>query len=146
MSGAPRIDTLIGPSPWVVVDQAMIDAFGKVTRDPDPMHDDPEWARANSPFGGTIAYGFLTMSLLSHLLRATLERDRVLSGAYVNYGFDRLRLVEPVVVGARVRGTFRVADVTTQGGRERLTLAATVEIEGKERPALAGDWLTVRIA
>jgi len=138
----------IGLSPWVTVSQAMISGFGAVTLDPDPMHVDPEWAAKNSAFGGTIAFGFLTISLLTHLLHATLgtdpHRDPKESGYYLNYGFDRLRLVSPVRTGKRIRGRFVLLD-RKRDERQRLisTFQCTVEIEGEERPALFAHWLTV---
>src|SRR5579872_6976019 len=140
--------TQLGVSPWITVTQSMIDGFGAVTLDPDPMHIDPEWARSNGPFGGTIAFGFLTVSLLTHLLHATLQpapqRDPKHSGYYLNYGFDRLRLVSPVRAGKRIRGRFEVHD-RKQDERQRLvtTFKCLVEIEGEERPALSAHWLTV---
>jgi acyl dehydratase len=138
----------IGVSPWVTVSQAMIDGFGAVTLDPDPMHVDPEWARLNGPFGGSIAFGFLTMSLLTHLLHGALgtdpNRDPRQAGYYLNYGFDRLRLVSPVRAGSRIRGRFQVLD-RKRDERQRLvtTFGCTLDIEGEERPALVAHWLTI---
>src|SRR3569833_976367 len=109
-SGSPRISTThesVLVSEWVVIDQNMISQFGALTLDPDPMHMDPEWAKANGPYGGTISYGFLTMSLLSHLVHLVRGADvGPRTGHYLNYGFDRLRLVSPVRVGSRIRGRF----------------------------------------
>lgn len=126
----------------------MINGFGELTRDPDPMHVDVAWARTNSPYGNTIAFGFLTMSLLTYMLRDALGtgaplRDRG-PGHYLNYGFDRLRLIAPVPVGARIRGAFEVSE-TRVDERDRLftTFHSIVEIEGEERPALVADWLTL---
>lgn len=141
----------IGYSDWVSVTQSMIDQFGTVTIDPDPMHVDPEWARSEGPFGGTIAFGFLTVSLLTYLLRSAMEMDAERSdtthGYYMNYGFDRLRLVSPVPVNQRVRGHFRVSDVRPPDERGRIVVkfAATVHVEGAERPAAVADWLTIWI-
>ena len=137
----------LGSSSWVTVTQLMISEFGEATRDPDPMHVDPEWA-ANGPFNGTIAFGFLTMSLLTHLLHDVLgtdpRRHDPAHGYYLNYGFDRLRLVSPVRVGSRIRGTFRVAEVKPDAKeRSIVKFAATVEIAGSDRPALVAEWLTV---
>jgi acyl dehydratase len=138
----------IGPSPWVTVTQDMIDRFGDVTLDPDPMHIDPSWARQNGPFGGTIAFGFLTVSLLTHLLQQAfqgdLSRDPKHAGYYLNYGFNRLRLVTPVKTGSRVRGVFRVLD-RTRDERQRLLTCfdCRIEIDGEPRPALVAHWLTI---
>ena len=137
-------------SKWVAVDQALISAFGHASLDPDPMHTDPEWARANGPYGGTIAFGFLTISLLTHLLHDALAVDASATswreGLSMNYGFDRLRLVEPVRAGDRVRGLF-VAKGSRRDTRGRTvrTLGCTVEIEGRDRPALVADWLTIYV-
>ena len=142
--------SVIGVSPWVTVTQSMISDFGAVTLDPDPMHIDPEWAAKNSSFGGTIAFGFLTISLLTHLLHSALgtdsNRDPKESGYYLNYGFDRLRLVSPVPAGKRVRGRFELLD-RKRDERQRLisTFQCTVEIEEQERPALFAHWLTIWI-
>jgi acyl dehydratase len=139
---------IVGTSHWVTVDQKMIDGFGAVTLDPDPMHIDPEWAKQNGPFGSSIAFGFLTISLLTHLLHNALgsshDRDPEKNGYYLNYGFDRLRLVSPVRAGTRIRGVFRLAS-RVRDERQRLVTAfdSTIEIEGEERPALIATWLTV---
>jgi len=138
----------LGTSPWIAVTQEMIDGFGAITSDLDPIHVDPVWAQKNGPFGGTIAFGFLTVSLLTHLLHGAVgnapDGDPQASGYYLNYGFDRLRLVSPVRAGKAVRGHFRLTD-RTRDARQRLmmTFHCTVEIEGEERPALVADWLTV---
>lgn len=134
-------------SDWVRITQEMIDEFGKCTLDPDPMHIDPEWSAAG-PFGTTISFGFLTMSLLSHLMRAALglphARDLSVNGYYLNYGFERLRLISPVKVDARIRGRFRVVERRNdEHGRVLSTFHCVVEIEGEERPALVADWLSL---
>lgn len=137
----------IGVSDWVVVDQPMIDGFAEVTRDPDPMHIDPSWAAAQGPFNGSIAFGFLTVSLLTHLLHSAMGTapDRAAEdGHYLNYGFNRLRLVEPVPAGSRIRGRFAKREqVQDEKGRWRVTFDCTIEIEGRERPALVAEWLSV---
>lgn len=138
----------VGVSPWLAVSQTMIDAFAGATLDPDPMHMDPEWAAINSPFGGTIAFGFLTMSLLTHLMHGAMgtqgAHDPRRSGYYLNYGFDRVRLVAPIHTGRRVRGRFNLLERRIdEQGRLITTFACKVEIEGEERPALVAEWLTV---
>lgn len=140
----------LGVSDWILVDQRMIDDFGVVTRDPDPMHIDPDWAKENGPFGGTIAFGFLTISLLTHLIHGAMGtapgRDQAGHGHYLNYGFDRLRLVAPVKVGARVRGRFTLLRRQQDDkGRWLTTFGCVVEIEGSDRPALVADWLSIWI-
>jgi acyl dehydratase len=137
----------LGASDWVTVTQSMIDGFGEATLDHDPMHVDPVWA-ANGPFGHTIAFGFLTMSLLTHLMHKALGTDSSrydpAQGYYLNYGFDRLRLISPVPVGSRIRGKFRVEDVRADAGeRSIVRFAVEVEVEGAERPAMVALWLSV---
>jgi acyl dehydratase len=125
----------------------MIGAFGDATRDHDPMHVDPAWA-SRGPFNGTIAFGFLTMSLLTHFMHSAMgtdpKRHDPSLGYYLNYGFDRMRLISPVPVGSRIRGHFRVLEVRPDAkNRSILKFGATVEIEGGERPALSAEWLSV---
>jgi acyl dehydratase len=139
---------LIGASSWLTITQEMINSFGASTLDPDPMHVDPEWAKAHGPFDGTIAFGFLTMSLLTHLMDQAMDgaihRQSAKVGYYLNYGFNRLRLVSPVYEGKRVRGVFHFKDrAPDEKGRIIQTVAATIEIEGEDRPALVADWLSV---
>jgi len=137
---------LLGVSDWLVVTQRMISEFGATTKDPDPMHLDPEWAAKHGPFGGAISYGFLTISLLTTLFNSAIGdpagRERHSEGSYLNYGLDRVRLVAPVPAGARVRGRFSVGDRREdERGRWITTVDFAVEIEGQERPALVGQWL-----
>jgi len=132
-------------SEWVQITQPMIDEFGHCTLDLDPMHVDPEWAAAG-PFGTTISFGFLTMSLLSRLLHSALgvphARDLSVSGYYLNYGFERLRLITPVRVNSRIRGRFQVIDrKVDEKQRVLTTYHCVIEIEGAERPAMVADWL-----
>lgn len=132
----------IGPSPWFEVDQARIDHFADATKDHQFIHVDPV-AAADSPFGGTIAHGFLTLSLLSHLLQSTdVDLGSVALG--INYGFDRVRFLNPVPAGGRIRLVGSIADVEARGeGRYLLGYDCTVEIEGSDKPALVARWLTM---
>jgi acyl dehydratase len=150
---APRVPadefaSLVGRSfvsRWIVVDQERIDAFAEVTEDWQFIHVDPERAVATQ-FGGAIAHGFLTLSLLSTLAYSVLPR---IEGAAhgVNYGFDRVRFVRPVRSGSRVRGRFTLLSVKQRSEREwQLTYEVSVEIEGEEKPALAATWLTMQVA
>lgn len=136
-----------GTSRWLIVDQPMIDGFGRITLDPDPMHIDPQWAADHSPFGETIAFGFLTVSLLTHLLHDAMGRSSGSAGTggyYLNYGFDRLRLITPVRVGSKIRGDFvKAAEEQDAQGRIRARFTSTIEIEGGTRPALVADWLSL---
>lgn len=133
-------------SDWLTVDQRMVNAFAEVTLDPDPMHINPEWASKHSPFGATVAFGFLTLSLLTHLIRQVpspwQDDSEWASAIALNYGFEKVRFVEPVPVGARIRGRFVVANVRQRNGEERLTsVDFEIEIEGVTRPAAVGRWL-----
>jgi len=131
-------------SHWFDVDQARIDAFAKVTEDEQFIHVDPKRA-AVSPFGGTVAHGFLTLSLLSPMAYSALPR---IAGSVmgVNYGFERVRFLHPVRSGSRVRGRFTLAAVNPRSEREwQLTYEVAVEIEGGHKPALAATWLTMQV-
>ncbi len=129
-------------SQWLLIDQARITAFGHDTLDPDPLHIDPDYAAKFSPYGKTIAFGFLTVSLLTYLYRQSLEG--AVSGYALNYGFDRLRLPQVVTVGSRVRGVFRFLGAEDRGGGKTLLRNdVVVEIEGEAKPALAAEWLSM---
>ena len=131
-------------SDWVTVDQDMISLFARATLDPDPMHVDEAYA-AKGPYGATIAFGFLTLSLLTHLLHSARNTSPVhdaSEGHYLNYGFNRVRMVTPVLVNSRVRGVFRLINQETDAaGRLRAVYDCRVEIEGREKPALVAEWL-----
>ncbi len=138
------IGSAIGISSWVIVDQAMIDTFAEATGDRQFIHIDPVRA-AQTPFGGTVAHGFLTLSLLPRMATEALPvvEGRALS---INYGFDKVRFVAPVRSGARVRARFVLREVEERGPREVLArYGVSVEIEGEEKPALAAEWLTLAI-
>ena len=131
-------------SHWLAVDQARIDAFAKVTEDELFIHVDPVRARTTF-FGGTVAHGFLTLSLLSAMAYSALPRIEGIAMG-VNYGFDRVRFLHPVRSGSRVRARFTLAAVTQRSPREwQLTYDVSVEIEGLHKPALAATWLTMQV-
>jgi len=134
----------IGKSSWLTVDQARIDEFAEATEDRQFIHVDPA-AAAQTPFGGTIAHGFLSLSLLSRMGAETMMiPDGVKMG--VNYGLDRVRFLAPVKSGARVRGRFMLDSVEEKApGQLLLRHVVTVEIEGQEKPALTAQWLTLII-
>ena len=137
-----RIGQKLGTSKWFTIDQEMISSFGALTLDPAPFHDDPEWAREYSPYKTTIAYGFLTISLLAPMLRDTGLIDRSEYANALNYGFDRLRMIAPVPVNSRIRGHFSCKDLIEQNpGEFRFTIYAEVEVENQEKPALIVDWV-----
>ncbi len=134
----------VGVSRWIEVSQARIDAFADCTEDHQFIHVDPEAARA-TPFGGTIAHGFLTLSLASAMsYDAVRPLDGVVMG--VNYGFDKLRFLAPVPAGSRIRGRFRLLAADDKGqGRWLLKHELTVEIEGGDKPALIAEWLGMQM-
>jgi acyl dehydratase len=132
----------VGVSDWALIDQRMIDTFADVTFDPYFIHTDPGRAKQETQFGGTIAHGFLTLSMLSAMAYDSLPdiKGRTVG---MNYGFDKIRFISPVPSGSRIRGRFKIADVQRKPGQVVVKYAVTVEIEGKEKPALAAEWLTL---
>jgi acyl dehydratase len=140
----------LGPTDWFVFTQDDVNQFADLTDDHNFIHVDPERAAA-SPFGGTIAHGFLTLSLLTHLIgsirpaegapeRPTPRMEGLLMG--VNYGFDKVRFVSPVRSGAKVRASGVTKAVELKGNAINTTRTITVEIEGEDKPALVADWIT----
>jgi acyl dehydratase len=130
----------VGISDWVTVDQTMIDRFADLTGDRQFIHVDPLRAAA-TPLGGTIAHGFLTLSLLGGMGMEIipLPTGMVMS---MNYGFDKVRFLAPVRSGKRVRGRLTLTGLEPKGkGQHMLHYAASLEIEGEAKPALAADWL-----
>ena len=135
-----QVGSEIGISDWILIDQGRIDAFADVTEDRQFIHVDPQ-AAAQTPFGGTVAHGFLTLSLLSRMAAdAMLVPEGVRMG--VNYGFERVRFIAPVRSGKRVRGRFTLASMAEKRpGRWQFVHNVTVEIEGEDKPALTADWI-----
>lgn len=141
---AARIGSVIGTSDWTLIDQPRIDAFADATGDRQWIHVDPERAARESPFGGTVAHGFLSLSLLPLLASRAYAVDRVRTR--VNYGLNRVRFPTPVPAGRRVRAAFRLLALEPQGpGRHLVTVEATVELEGSDRPACVAEMLAVYI-
>jgi acyl dehydratase len=137
-----RVGQEVGVSQWFDIPQSAIDAFADLTHDHQFIHIDVEKAKA-TPFGGTIAHGFLTVSMLSAMAYDALP-DIAGRTMGVNYGFDRLRMMSPVKAGARIRGRFVLKALDSKSAQQhQLTHAVTVEIEGAEKPALAADWVTL---
>lgn len=137
-----RVGEEVGISSWLLVDQQRIHAFAETTEDRQFIHVDPG-AAAQTPFGGTVAHGFLTLSLLSRMATAAMlvpEGVRLI----INYGLDRVRFLAPVRSGKRVRGRFMLGCVEEKGpGQILLRHLVTVEIDGEDRPALSAVWLTL---
>ena len=136
-------DQDLGHSDWLTITQEMITQFGKVTLDgDDPMHNDPVWSKEQGPFGTIVAYGFLTMSLLTYFSHQITKHEHLKYA--LNYGFDRVRIISPVRVGSRIRAHFATGDVDirSDGGR-KTKINVTIEIEGEQKPALTAEWLSI---
>jgi len=133
-----------GPSEWHTVTQQQINQFADCTLDHQFIHIDPERAK-ETPFGTTIAHGFLSLSMLSHLSEGfNLLIDGVYMG--INSGFDKVRFVAPVKVDKRVRGHGKVLSIEeTKPGQFRFKTEVTVEIEGEDKPALVAEWITIQM-
>lgn len=138
------IGTEIGVSKWILVDQDRIDAFAEITEDRQFIHIDPEAAK-QTPFGGTIAHGFLTLSLASAMsYDAVPPLEGVVMG--VNYGFDKVRFLAPVPAGSHIRGRFKLLSAEDKGGgRWLLKHELTVEIQNSDKPALIAEWLGMQM-
>ena len=133
----------IGVSKWITVDQTMIDAFAGATDDHQFIHVDPARAAAETPFGGTIAHGFLTLSLLSTMNYDCLPKIREQTMG-INYGFDKVRFMTPVRCGKRIRGHFVLSEGRLRGAGMMMTsYEVTIEIEGERKPALTATWMTI---
>ena len=137
-----RVGKEVGVSGWLVIDQARIGAFAEATEDRQFIHVDPD-AAAQTPFGGTIAHGFLTLSLLSRMAAEAILVPPT-ARMIVNYGLDRVRFLAPVKSGKRVRGRFTLESIDQKaGGQLLLRHLVTVEIEGEDKPALSAQWLAL---
>ena len=137
------IGSEIGVSDWIAIDQERINQFADVTEDHQFIHINPDAAKM-TPFGGTIAHGFLSLSLLSKFAeQGSLSIEGVAMG--VNYGMDKMRFINPVPVNSRVRGRFVLKDAQEKNpGQYLITTTVTVEIDGVDKPALVADWLTMQ--
>ena len=134
----------IAASDWLAVDQERIDRFADATGDHQWIHVDPARAKAESPFGATIAHGYLTLSLLPHMMLETLE---VQGGRMsINYGLNRVRFAAPVRAGDRIRARFTLAALEDIPGGIQLTWHALIEIEGQHKPACAAEMIARRYA
>lgn len=131
--------TKLGPTDWLAIEQDRVDGFAQVTGDHQWIHVDVERAKAG-PFGGTIAHGYLTMSLVNYFLPQLIE-VRGFAHA-VNVGADRLRFLNPVKVGSRIRGVGEIVSVEEVKGAIQSVVRVTVEIEGQEKPACVLDTIS----
>ena len=135
-----KVGSSVGVSDWIEVSQERITAFAEATEDRQFIHVDPASA-AQTPFGGTVAHGFLSLSLLSRMAADVMQVPDTTRMA-VNYGLDRVRFIAPVRAGKRVRGHFTLDAADEKSpGQLLLKHTVTVEIEGEERPALTAQWL-----
>lgn len=132
----------VGISDWVEMTQERVNTFGASTNDQQWIHTDPLRAAAESPFGGTVAHGFLTLALLPGLLQDAVLMEDMRMG--LNYGLDKVRFPSPVPVGSRVRGRVLLRSVTPVAGGHQLAWEITVECEGGDKPACVAEFLMRR--
>lgn len=128
-----------GPTEWLKIEQSRIDKFADATEDHQWIHVDPEQA-AKGPFGATIAHGYLTLSLVNYFLPQLVEVRRFSMG--VNIGVDKLRFLNPVTVGSRIRGVGELVSVEEVKGAIQSVVRVTVEIEGQDKPACIVDTIS----
>ena len=134
----------LGVSEWLRIDQARIDAFAEVTEDRQFIHVDPKRAAA-TPFGGTIAHGLLTLSMIVRLCWDFVPKVQG-TELVLNYGFDKVRFVTPVKVGSRIRAYGRLASVSERKpGQLLINMSVEIEIEGLDKPALTAEWLSLHV-
>lgn len=139
-----KIGEDFGTSDWLVIGQDRIDAFADTTEDHQFIHVDPERAK-DTPFGQTIAHGFLTLAMLTKFLKTGLP-DIEDQTTLLNYGLGKVRFLTPVKSGSRVRGHFKLVGLEEKRpGQWQETLEVTVEIEGEEKPALVAEWILLAI-
>lgn len=131
----------IGVTDWLSFDQDQINAHGSLTGDQGPIHNDPEWCAANTPFGGTIVQGSLILSTFTQMAKS-LEWPAGDIAFRMNYGFNRIRIITPVKTGQKFRGRFALKDAVLKSDTSVLaTLEAVIEGEGDETPAIVAEWL-----
>jgi acyl dehydratase len=144
-SQTARIGTETGLSDWVTIDQNRINVFAEITEDPQWIHTDPVRAAAETPFGGTIAHGFLTLSMASKFSIETFTKFEGQTMG-INYGFNKVRFLSPVCAGDRIRGRFVLQTVTQKSTKNLLQEhQLTIEIKGKDTPALVCNWLGMAV-
>jgi acyl dehydratase len=134
-----RVGQEVAVSQWFEVTQERINLFAEATEDRQWIHTEPERARRESPFKTTIAHGFLTLSLLSELMKQAIDVGGLRMG--INYGLNRVRFVSPVPAGARIRARFTLAEVEEISGGLQATWSVTVEREGGDKPCCVAEWL-----
>jgi acyl dehydratase len=130
-------------SDWMLVSQDRVDRFADATDDRQWIHVDPQRASADSPYGAPVAHGFLTLSLLSPLLRGAVPPEGLRMS--VNYGLDRVRFIAPVVVGSRIRGRFEAASVEESADATKVIWHVTVESDAGGKPCCVADWIVLYV-
>ncbi|MFC5176082.1 MaoC family dehydratase [Nocardioides taihuensis] len=140
---ASAVGEELGTSDWVTIDQARVDRFADATGDHQWIHVDVERAK-HGPFGGTIAHGYLTLSLVPWLGSQVFSLET--PGAKLNYGVNKVRFPHPVPVGSRIRATVAVADVTDLPAGKQLTLTYVIEIEGVDKPACVAETVVLLLS
>jgi acyl dehydratase len=145
--GIDRLKDWIGKevavTEWMTVTQGHIDEFADATGDDQWIHVDSERAARDSPYGVTVAHGFLTLSLLPHFFKEAVEIQGARMG--INYGLNRVRFTGPVPAGSRVRARFRLASAEDIEQGVQMVWSVTVEVEGADKPALVAEWITRRL-
>lgn len=136
-----QIGREVAVSDWLTLTQERIDKFAEATDDDQWIHVDPERAARESPYGATIAHGFLTLSLISALLRDAIALEGVRMA--VNYGSNRVRFMVPVIAGSRLRGRFAVAAVEASGEAVKVVWNVTVEREFSAKPCCVAEWIVL---
>ena len=136
------VGTELGVSDWRIVTQQQVDGFADATDDHQWIHVDPERAARESPYGATVAHGFLSLSLIVALVSEVVEVSDARIG--INYGLDRVRFPAPVPVGSRIRGRVVLAGFEPLEAGAQLRFAVTVEREGSEKPCVVAEWITRR--
>ena len=141
----PKLHTEMHVGPWLTIDQERIDRFAEVTGDVQWIHTDPERARRESPFGATVAHGYLTLSLLPFLTESNhpdfFRKNYPGMQMRVNYGLNRVRFPAPVVVGSRIRARTVPQEIGKVGEAVQITYLITVEIEGGDKPACVAEFI-----
>lgn len=135
---------VVASSGWIPIEQGLIDSFAAVSGDRQWIHVDAERAKGESPWGTTIAHGFLTLSLLSRMATEAVSLQ-LGQAASINYGLNKVRFPAPVLVGSRVRGHFTVAGCGTRPGGDEVVWRVTVEAEGQAKPVCVAEWVLLLV-
>lgn len=144
MGTLKELRTTIGQerlSDWRVITQDMVDAHAAVTGDADPFHNDVEWSKAHTPWGGTIVQGFLLLGHLTWFARHPAQEPLDDVEMVMNYGFNKVRFVRPVLTGTRIRARITLLDVDDLGARATLRFGVAIEVEGSSGPHVVAEWL-----